>query len=113
APLPNYRFAFMLQKALELTNDARGFGSALLSALEKKDGEQLTVLRSRHEVSLLDAVFGAKKKAVEEAAASLASLARSRESAQRRLDFYATRERISAGEQTSLAKLEDSRDWHK
>ena len=37
APLPNYRFNYMVQRALELCNDVKSLGGALLSALEKKD----------------------------------------------------------------------------
>ncbi|MFH0344526.1 MAG: neuraminidase-like domain-containing protein [Chromatiales bacterium] len=111
APLPNYRFTFMLQKALELCNEARGFGAALLAALEKKDSEQMALLRSTHEIGLLDAIHNAKKKSVEEADSSLASLTKSRESAERRATFYSTLERISAGEQKSLDKLDASRNW--
>ena len=41
APLPLYRFNVMVQKALELCSEVRALGNALLSALEKKDAEQL------------------------------------------------------------------------
>ena len=34
APLPNYRFSFTLQKALELCGELKSLGGALLSALE-------------------------------------------------------------------------------
>src|SRR4029077_20653528 len=44
APLPNYRFTFTLQKALELCSEVKSLGAALLSALEKQDAEQLTLL---------------------------------------------------------------------
>ncbi|MDH5741233.1 MAG: hypothetical protein OEY77_13000, partial [Nitrospira sp.] len=36
----HYRFQSLLQKALEFTNEVRSFGATLLSALEKRDGEQ-------------------------------------------------------------------------
>ena len=49
APLPHYRFQYMLQKAVELCADVRSLGASLLSALEKKDAEEMALLRSRHE----------------------------------------------------------------
>jgi hypothetical protein len=109
APRSCYRFAFLLQKALELCNEARSLGAAMLAALEKKDGEQLALLRSTHEVGLLESISAIKKRNVEEAEASLAGLVKSRESAAFRADYYAGLERISTGEQKSQQKLEDSR----
>jgi hypothetical protein len=40
--LPNYRFQVLLQKANEICNDVKGLGNELLSALEKRDAEQLS-----------------------------------------------------------------------
>ena len=34
--MPNYRFYYLLQKALELCNELKSLGSAMLSAIEKK-----------------------------------------------------------------------------
>jgi hypothetical protein len=39
APLPHYRFQTLAQKASELCGQVKALGSALLSALEKRDGE--------------------------------------------------------------------------
>jgi hypothetical protein len=47
---PIYRFATYLQKAIELTNDVRAYGALILSALEKRDAETLSVLRATQEV---------------------------------------------------------------
>jgi Neuraminidase-like domain/Tc toxin complex TcA C-terminal TcB-binding domain len=111
APRSNYRFSFMLQKALEICSDARSLGGALLAALEKKDGEELSLLRSAHEIAVLESIRAVKQKSVDEAQASLAGLLDNRESAQLRASFYAGLERISTGEQKSLDKQEDSRHW--
>ena len=43
--LPNYRFSVMLQKANEVVGEVRNLGGALLSALEKRDAEALSLLR--------------------------------------------------------------------
>lgn len=47
-------FLLILQRAVELTQEVKSLGSQILSALEKKDGETLSVLRARHEVRMLD-----------------------------------------------------------
>lgn len=71
APPPAYRFTYLLEKARAFTGTVQGFGGALLSALEKKDGEELTLLRSTHEQNLLKMTKEIKKKAVQEAQANL------------------------------------------
>ena len=40
APLPPYRFTYLIEKARQFTQTVQSFGSALLTALEKKDGEE-------------------------------------------------------------------------
>jgi hypothetical protein len=42
----------LIQKAIELCAEVRGLGSALLSAMERRDGEQLARLRQRHEIAI-------------------------------------------------------------
>ena len=54
--LPNYRFSIMIQKATDLCNDVRSLGASLLSALEKKDAEALSLLHSTQEISVQKAV---------------------------------------------------------
>ena len=43
--LPPYRFSFLVAKAKEYAGALQGYGAALMSALEKKDGEELARLR--------------------------------------------------------------------
>ncbi|HEU5138114.1 MAG TPA: neuraminidase-like domain-containing protein [Steroidobacteraceae bacterium] len=102
---PHYRFAMLLPKALEFTNEVRGFGSALLAALEKRDGEQLSQLRAQHEVSLLKLAAEIRQRQVEEAEANLEGVRRSRVQAQARLDFYSSREFMSAAEVNQVTNL--------
>lgn len=113
ASLPNYRFNFMLQKSLELCGEVRSLGGALLAALEKKDGEQLSLLRNTHEVSLLESIRALKQKNIEEADSSLAGLLKSKESAEFRAEYYSSLERVSSGEQKSLVQQEESRHGQK
>jgi len=67
APNPLYRFRFILQKALELTADVKSLGQSFLSALEKKDAEELSLIRAGHEITLLDAITSLKIYNIEEA----------------------------------------------
>lgn len=88
APLPHYRFSYMLQKALEVCSDLKSLGSALLSALEKKDSEELANVRAKHEVEILKLVRLVKEKQHEETIAAYNALVRSREVAIERFNHY-------------------------
>jgi hypothetical protein len=88
APLPNYRFTFTLQKALELCAELKALGAALLAALEKQDSEELTLLRSRHEVSVLKLVRDTRRKQLDESEANIAALHQSEETILERLGQY-------------------------
>jgi hypothetical protein len=102
APTPLYRFNVTLQKANELCGDVKSLGGALLSALEKKDGEALALLRQSHELKVLDAVREIKEKQIEDAKITLEGLNRNREAVAIRRDYYVTREKISVGEGIAL-----------
>jgi peptidoglycan hydrolase-like protein with peptidoglycan-binding domain len=52
APLPHHRFRFTFQRALEACSDVKALGAALLSTLEKKDAEELAMLRATQEATL-------------------------------------------------------------
>jgi hypothetical protein len=88
APLPYYRFGTLLAKALEMTAELRGLGSALLAALEKRDAEHLANLRTAHEAELLSLVKQVKQQQLTEAQTAEAPLQKSREVTQTRFDFY-------------------------
>lgn len=88
APLPNYRFNVLSQKATELAQEVKGLGSQLLSALEKKDAESLALLRSSQELSVLDAVTELKQKQVDEAGSQIDALNTQLASATQRRDYY-------------------------
>jgi hypothetical protein len=77
-PLPHYRFQVLAQKASELCGEVKSLGAALLSALEKRDGEALALLRNTQETRLLMAVQTIKEKQIEEAKLALQGLRHSR-----------------------------------
>lgn len=65
--VPHYRFTFILAKARELTSRLTQFGQSLLSALEKKDAEELALLRNTHEKAILKLALDIKKAQLEDA----------------------------------------------
>ena len=86
--LPHYRFNVMLQKAAELCGEVKSLGGALLSALEKRDGEELALLRSTHEMKVLNAVRAIKEKQLQEATTTREGLDRTKELTTIRRDYY-------------------------
>ncbi|MEO5601611.1 MAG: neuraminidase-like domain-containing protein [Cyclobacteriaceae bacterium] len=97
--LPGYRFQFILQKAYEFCNDVRGLGNELLSALEKGDAEQLSLLRSSHEIKLLEAIRDVKIAQRDEAKENLRSTLVYQTLVEQRRDYYATRPYKNAAEE--------------
>ena len=74
SPSPMYRFGVIVQKAIEYTNEVKAFGNALLAALEKRDGEELSIIRARHEKNILDLTKQIKEKQKKEAEANFEAL---------------------------------------
>jgi hypothetical protein len=88
APLPHYRFGTLAQKATELVGEVRALGAALLTALEKRDGEALTLLRQRHELSMLPMVEQIRHKQIDEAKSQADGLRLSKATAAERQHYY-------------------------
>lgn len=113
-PMP-YRYSVLAARALDLTGDVRAFGGALLSALEKRDGEQLAQLRSMNERDLLERVTAVRSLQIEEAERNLDALRVSRtgavsryEQIQRQLgtsDKRAPGEQETIGEESQFGRL--------
>lgn len=72
--LPPYRFSFLIIKAKEYTSALQSFGAALLSAIEKKEAEELVRLRLIHQDTILKLSRKLRDQEVEAAEASLESL---------------------------------------
>jgi hypothetical protein len=88
APLPPYRFGVLLERAQKATAMVQSFGTALLSALEKKDVEELTLLRSVHERELLRLTRDTKAQQVREAKAQLQSVTEAKGNVENRIAYY-------------------------
>jgi hypothetical protein len=87
-PLPNYRFYYLLQKALELCGELKSLGGAMLSAIEKKDNESIALIRAKHEGVMQSLMMEIKKKQLEEAQKNLESLLQNRRSPEARMRYY-------------------------
>lgn len=90
APAPLYRFQILVQKAVELCQDVKALGAALLSALERRDAEELSRIQAVHEVALLKRVTAVKEDQIKEATAQITALQAARELAAERYRHYMT-----------------------
>jgi hypothetical protein len=113
AVAPYYRFSFMLQKAFELCAEVKTFGSALLSALEKKDSEYLSLLRATQESGLLQAALQVKKSQLTEANDNLAGLQASQRLVQFRQQYYQNLidTSPSAFENSQISELKEAQNF--
>ena len=87
-PMPNYRFQYLLNRAIELTIEVKAIGNSMLSAKEKLDSEAYTNIRARHETVAMGTLIEIKRLALEEAQTSLDALEASRKTPLFRLQFY-------------------------
>ncbi|MBW4680588.1 MAG: hypothetical protein KME19_10785 [Microcoleus vaginatus WJT46-NPBG5] len=86
--VPNYRFFYLLERAKGMASTVIQLGSTLLNTLEKKDAEELALLRSTQESVLLQLITKTKQKQIEEAQANLDSLQKSLQAASDRSQYY-------------------------
>ncbi|MEN8251443.1 MAG: hypothetical protein ABFS32_21135, partial [Bacteroidota bacterium] len=103
APTPYYRFNVLSQKATELVQEVRGLGSSLLQALEKKDAEDMSLLRSELEIKVLNAVKDMKLLQISEAKEQIEILKRTKAVTEERHEYYKEIDFMSPLETTSLA----------
>ncbi|AFZ22071.1 Tc toxin subunit A-related protein [Allocoleopsis franciscana] len=82
------RTPLIIQKALELCAEVRSLGSALLSAIEKGESEQLALLRQSHEIKIQQMTQDVRFLQWKQAQESTRSLLTSRATALERLHYY-------------------------
>ncbi len=111
APTPYYRFNVLSQKATELAQEVRGLGSSLLQALEKKDAEAMSLLRSELEIKVLNAVKDMKLLQIKEAKEQIEILKRTKAVTEERNKYYSNIKKIISKEQLNLDKLSESQDY--
>jgi hypothetical protein len=93
--LPPYRFRYLVEKAKGFAATVQAFGAALLSALEKRDAEELAKLRNVHQKNILALTTEFRSNEFKVAEESFEIALRRQAAAQYRKDYY--RGLISAG----------------
>ena len=101
-PSPTYRFRVLHPTAIRFCSEVKTLGEKLLTVLEKKDAEALAVLRSSHEVKLLEAVKEVRELQIAEAEETVGGLEESRKLADERKAYYEGKAFMSALEGISL-----------
>lgn len=112
---PNYKFSYLVQKANEFVADVKALGSALQSAIEKKDAEEVAALRQSQEVNIQNIVLLVKKRQVDEAKANYDALVKSRNNAVARGNYYSNliKSKLNSEEQLQLEHMRGSIDLQK
>ncbi|MEV0712713.1 neuraminidase-like domain-containing protein [Nocardia aurea] len=110
APTSPDRFAVLLERAKRLCQELQTLGATLLSALEKKDAEALAVMRSTHEIALLDLTKRVKDQQIAEARLQREALDEAHATTIRRRDFYSTalQTALIDGEKDQLRNLDSA-----
>jgi hypothetical protein len=86
--VPPYRFTYLLEKARQYAGTVQSFGGALLSALEKRDGETLANLRTVHEQHLLKLRTEVQEHEIKAAEQARDGLELQQQAAEYRRDYY-------------------------
>ncbi len=107
-PLTPYRSQVLIQKALELANEVRSFGSSLLSALEKGDAEHLAMLRQTDEVNLQTSLQNVRFLQYKQAQESTQALLRTRANVLERFNYYMSMINQTADSSTAPATFDTS-----
>jgi hypothetical protein len=86
--LPPYRFTYILDRAKAFTAAVQGFGSSLLAALEKKNNEELNLLRLTQAANLLQISSKSRKLEIDSANESIKALNDRIDSLNYEIEYY-------------------------
>ena len=103
ASIPNYRYAVLSAKAEAFAASVQALGNGLLSALEKRDGEALALLRAGQEIEIQTLILASKQTAVREAQSNIDALQAARNAINERFTFYSNVPLVTPAEVESLA----------
>ncbi len=87
-PVPNYRFSFLYNRAIDLADRVRQFGGDLLSTLERRDAEELSLLQNRQEAAITELTRDIKEAQVKAAAEGVAELKAALDGANGRVQYF-------------------------
>jgi hypothetical protein len=88
--LPPYRFAYLIEKAKAFASVVQSFGNQVMSALERRDTEELTRLRTVHEQNILKLRSQMTQWEIDSAEDTLEGLRRQKLAVEYRRDHYST-----------------------
>ena len=88
--LLGYRFPLLIERAKALAAQVSSLGDALLSALEKQDGEALALLRETHAEALLAMTTAVREQTIVQLGATLTALQHAQENALARFTYFDT-----------------------
>lgn len=110
AVIPYYRFSVMIEKAKSVTQTVTQLGQSLLSALEKKDAEQLAMLYNTNQQNILQLTYTSKQDQLSAATQNVQALQASLVNAQNRLTHYTDliNAGLLSGEQKQITLAQDS-----
>src|SRR5262249_40931536 len=86
--LPPYRFAYLIERAKQFAAQVQSFGSMLLSAIEKRDGEQLNMLRLTQQKNILKMTTKMRQYDIDASNNAIDALTAQRATVQYRHDYY-------------------------
>ena len=85
---PNFRFTLLIEKASDMASTTIDLGLALLSALERRDAEQLAVLQTTQEQIMLNLMLTIQQNEVTAAKTELEALTLTQQSLQYKKGYY-------------------------
>lgn len=94
----HYRFTYLLARAIDYANDVRAFGNALLTAMEKRDAEKVSLLRAEHEQNMLESILDQRQRQLDEAENQVAIMQGSQQMAETRFEYFDGKERRNEDE---------------
>lgn len=100
--IPFYKYEYLLEKTKMFVNQLSSLGSALLSALEKKDVEKLNLIKSQQEKTILNFTTIIKEKEIEDAETTANALNASLNSASYRKNYYSKLQKDGISDKENL-----------
>ncbi|KAK6533681.1 hypothetical protein TWF694_002613 [Orbilia ellipsospora] len=87
-PMPNYRFVYTFQRAIDMCQELKSLASTYLGIREKRDAEALSILRGQQDTTISTMTLKIKQLALDDARIAFEALQQSRLAAESRMDYY-------------------------
>lgn len=87
-PMPNYRFVYLLQKAIEMCNEVKSMADSYTAVKEKRDTEKMAMLRAGQDCARDGLVLSMKRMQREESLKAMEALQETRSAHVMRLRYY-------------------------